>query len=73
MLSKINALPRSEDQAPFINRDRELRRGQGCENVSRHVVGPFVVMAKKRIAVRNQVWEKSIEAALNVGMRIFLK
>ena len=67
----INALPGTQRQPAFVQRDADTGLCQGRADVRRHVVGPFGGMAEARAAF-GEIREEILQILLHIRIGIFL-
>ncbi len=72
MLPKIDALPGAQSEPAGVDGDREIHGGQSAAHVGGHIIVAFDRVHKKRVAVRHEPGEESVEVAADIGVGIFL-
>src|ERR1700758_4970144 len=65
MFEKIDALPRTKQQAPAHDWDGQADAGQRGAQMRRHIVRPFVVVGVTRRVLRRDARKKVLEVAAN--------
>jgi hypothetical protein len=72
MFPNVNALPGAQREAPIVERDAEIHRGQRGANVRGHIVIAFGGVNEEWVAVLHQAGEISLEVATDVGVGVLL-
>jgi hypothetical protein len=69
---QVDALPRTEREAPVREWNRKLHSGQRRADVGRHVIGALVAMLEERVAIGYKAGEETLEISAHVGIDILL-
>ena len=72
MFEQINALPGSQRQLAFVNRNRELRLSKRSTNVRRHIIRPLGRVPVQVRVFRHQAGEEISQVGNDIGIGVFL-